>query len=248
MKYETYASNCCQELQVSQEAFSRRYEINSYENWFYPQASAILKLYSEGKEVHFSALAVGSFSRNTNTWMWAWANNHYSESNKFQTLRIKEFGQENGYERLISPRFEGDEYTGWELTAIAWNLLGGIGTYRVVSDHLEIYFLLTGEVSKEEVDEMEGKLVECRVHGTSRAAFVCQHLNTTTRTGFEEAFETYRGMELSEEDDFQAWCAECETERSRTNGWNDESMEFANIRVLCEGCYVDIKEFNAENS
>ena len=69
-------------------------------------------------------------------------------------------------------------------------------------------------------------------------------MNTEQKTGFEEAFETYRGMELNEEDDFQAWCSECEKERLKTDGWNDESMEFAKIKLVCERCYFEIKEIN----
>ncbi len=53
-------------------------------------------------------------------------------------------------------------------------------------------------------------------------------------------------MELDEEDDFQAWFSECEKERLRTNGWNDESMEFANIKLICERCYFEIKDINLE--
>jgi hypothetical protein len=72
---------------------------------------------------------------------------------------------------------------------------------------------------------------------------VCQHLNETNRVGFEEAFATYPGMPLEEDDDLQAWCDECEKERLRTDGWNDESMEFAKIKLVCERCYFSIKDF-----
>ena len=79
-----------------------------------------------------------------------------------------------------------------------------------------------------------------------RTAFICQHLNTSSKTGFEEAFESYKGMELEGDDDFQAWCDECESQRLKTDGWNDESMKYANVKVVCEGCYFSIKEFNAK--
>lgn len=69
-------------------------------------------------------------------------------------------------------------------------------------------------------------------------------MNTESKTGFEEAFKTYRGMELDKENDFQAWCSECEKERIKADGWNDKSMEFAKIKLVCERCYFDIKEIN----
>jgi hypothetical protein len=246
MKYEDYASKTCKDLHPIQEAFKEQYDIDSYENWFYTQASEILRLYSDGKEVYFKYIPVGTFSRNSNSWMWAWANEDSIEARKLHTLKVKDFGQEKGYPNLINHHFEGDEYTGWELTSITLKILGGIGTYRVVSDHLEKYFLITEEISKEEAEKIENDLIDCNIHGKSRPAFICQHLNTDSKTGFEEAFETYRGMELGEDDDLSAWCNECEKERLKTDGWNDDSMEFAKIKLVCEGCYFSIKEFNEE--
>ncbi|KQT29579.1 hypothetical protein ASG22_19850 [Chryseobacterium sp. Leaf405] len=80
----------------------------------------------------------------------------------------------------------------------------------------------------------------------SRAAFVCQHLNLEQYKGFGEAFDTYRGMQLDEDDDFQAWCSECEKVRLQSNGWNDESEEFAKIKLICEDCYFELKSLNTK--
>ena len=46
-----------------------------------------------------------------------------------------------------------------------------------------------------------------------------------------------------EEDKFQAWCSECEKVRLSTDGWNEESMEFAKNKIVCETCYFEIKAF-----
>lgn len=244
LKYEKYADKICQKLTEFQNSFRNEYDIDNYANWFYNQSSEILRLHSDDKEVYFKYIPVGTFSQNTNTWMWAWANEDSVEPRKFRTLKIKEFGKKKNYDNLSNAHFNGDKYTGWELTSIAFEIIGGIGTYRVISDHLEKYFLLTEQITKEEVEKTESELIECGVHGKLRKAFICQHLNTESKTGFEEAFETYRGMELEEDDDFQAWCSECEKERIKTDGWNDESMEFAKIKLVCERCYFDIKEIN----
>lgn len=88
------------------------------------------------------------------------------------------------------------------------------------------------------------KTISCEQHGAKRIAFVCQHLIKSDNNGFEEAFPTFKGMELGDDDDFQAWCDKCEIERLRTNGWNDESTKFANIKLVCEDCYFKIKEKN----
>ena len=104
--------------------------------------------------------------------------------------------------------------------------------------------LILEPIDNETANRIKEQTIECESHGVNRVAFVCQHLNKIERKGFEEAFSTYKGMELEEDDEFQAWCDECEIERLKTDGWNDESMEFANIRLVCEDCYFEMKEKN----
>ena len=245
--YQEFANENCHRLTEIQNNFKAKYAIDSYENWYYTQASEVLRLYSDDKEIFFKYIPVGTYSRNTNTWLWAWSNKDSVEPRKLRTLKIKELGEQLKFENLTNHHFEGDEYIGWELTSISFHQLGGIGTYRVVSDHLEIYFILTHVIEKTEVEKIEHKLVKCETHGKMRSAFICQHLNNNNKTGFEEAFDSYKGMELDDDDEFQAWCDECEIQRLKTDGWNDESMKFAKIQLVCEGCYFTIKEFNKED-
>ena len=246
-KYEKYAAKQCAKLTKIQDSFRDQYSINDYAEWFYNEASETLRLYSEDKEIYFKYIPVGTFSLKSNTWMWSWANKSTLEPCRFKTLEIKEFGQKRNYKSLINPHFSGDEYTGWELTSIAFNLLGGIGTYRVVSNQLEKYFLLTEQISLEEFKIIDSQLIECELHGRLRSAFICEHLTTQTKTGFEESFETFLGMPLAKDEDLQAWCKECEKVRIQCNGWTDEAMEFAKVKLVCEECYFIIKHFNLEN-
>jgi hypothetical protein len=124
-------------------------------------------------------------------------------------------------------------------------LAGGIGAYRpVIDEHLKIFLVLTEFVDAETAKRIEDKFIQCNTHGSARFAFVCQHINLTTKVGFEEAFESSEGMELEEDDDFQAWCSECEVIRQQEDGWNEKSMEFAQIKGVCEKCYFEMKVFN----
>jgi hypothetical protein len=91
-------------------------------------------------------------------------------------------------------------------------------------------------------DQME--LIECSNHGPKREAFVCRHLDYLSRKGFNEAFETYKGMELVEGDDLQAWCDDCEKIRVKYNGWTEESEKYAEIKLICEDCYFELKKIN----
>ncbi|MCX8531876.1 hypothetical protein [Chryseobacterium luquanense] len=43
---------------------------------------------------------------------------------------------------------------------------------------------------------------------------------------------------------FKAWCNECEKIGQENNGWNDETMEFTKIKLVCEDFYFELKQFN----
>jgi len=245
--YEKYSKQKLDELIKIQDRFKDRFTIDSYANWFYDSETEVLRLYNNDEdEIYFKYISVGTFSLKSKTWMWNWFNNSSIEKSKSQLLAIKEIGVENRFTKLIEGTFPSDEFDGWELTAICLDFFHGIGAYKVETSGLEQYLLIIDTADKEspEVKKLKQKTVDCANHGYSRPAFVCQHLNLETPKGFEEAFETYKGMELDEEDDFQAWCSKCEEVRIEHDGWNEESESFAKIKLICENCYFELKEFN----
>jgi hypothetical protein len=251
LAYDEYAHKCVHEIQNLQENFLKEFDINGYDNWFYEQATGLLTFSTGDKEINFRYCEAGSFSTKSNTWKWSWDNDHTLTKVKEKTTLVKEFGETMGYEKLTTGFFDSVTEEGWEFTAIAAKVLDGIGVYSPVSDHLLIFMVLLEFVDNDRAQIIKTKYIKCGDHEKRRRAFVCKHLNKTAKVGFEEAFETYEGMELDDEDedeDFQAWCDECETARLKTDGWNDESMEFADIKMVCEVCYFDMKKLNLSAS
>ena len=65
----------------------------------------------------------------------------------------------------------------------------------------------------------------------------CKHLNHSNKVGFHEAFETFENMDLSDDEDFQAWCDTCEITRESEEEWGKlmavaEIKLFANYAIL----------------
>ena len=82
--------------------------------------------------------------------------------------------------------------------------------------------------------------IECRRHGRSHATFVCAHLVRNAGLGF------YTSDEDPEDPRPDAWCSVCEAVAERAGGWTDESQAFAEISVICAGCYDLCRRRNAE--
>ncbi|AYN04615.1 DUF6882 domain-containing protein [Flavobacterium sp. 140616W15] len=251
-KYSDFAMSTCNKFKEIQEKFVEKYNLNDFTEWFYDEETSLITFKKGQTELNFEYIPIGSYSNSSKTWLWAWNNKELLHNNKLKTILIKQFGKENNYSRLTQASFDADKNIGWELTAIAYDLIKAIGSYRIINeDNLEIYFLLTDEIDNNFVEELKKinknktkKLIQCKKHGFSRPAFICQHLNENDKTGFEEAFETEIGMHLEEDDDLSAWCNKCEEARIKDDGWNQKNMKIAKIKLACEQCYFKIKETN----
>lgn len=243
--YNSFAETCLEELKILQDRFQNEYDVDWYDNWFYDQLTGLLTFSTGDQELNFKYFNVGSFSEKSNTWKWSWDNDSTLENVKEKVNIVKDFGQKSNFTKLTTGYFDSDESEAWEFVAIAAKLTGGIGVYRPVNDRqLKLFLVITTFVDNETAKNIKDKYVKCISHDYRRIAFVCKHLNHKTKVGFKEAFETVDDMELSEEDDFQAWCDECEVVREREGEWNDKSMTFAEIKVVCEKCYFEMKELN----
>jgi hypothetical protein len=238
--FARYSIDCVHEMQLLQNEFMKLYDINSYEEWFYDHSIGAFHFKAkDGRNLYFKYVDIGSFSTNTNTWMWSWHNNSTPKLAKRGIEKVRNYGATHNYDQLKTGMINGDEYTGWEMTSISTKLLSAIGMYRIPSDHLFIYFIFTDELSQEQYNALKDKYIACDVHEAGRIAFVCGHLTRKEHSGFHEAFESDPMVE--EDEDYQAWCDECEKVRLREGEWNDESMAFANIKLVCDECYFEIK-------
>ncbi len=241
--FENYKSQCVRDILLLQPEFMRLYVIDIYKNWFYDHSIGVFHFKSDGgNDLYFKYVDVGSFSTTTNTWNWSWDNKTTPRHVSAALEKVKAFGVANNFNNLTTGLFEGDEYTGWEMTAISLKLLNAIGAYRIPSEQLFIYFIFTNELTHNEYLTQKDKYADCDKHISGRVAFVCQHLINADCKGFHEAFNS--NEEIEPDDDYQAWCNECEKIRLQESEWTDKAMAFADIKVVCDQCYFEIKERN----
>ena len=84
-------------------------------------------------------------------------------------------------------------------------------------------------------------LMECRLHGVGKPAFICQHLQSGSGLGFFTP-----AQEATPDDPWpQAWCADCERVAIEAGEWNDDSEAFASFRWVCVSCMEVARARNA---
>ena len=81
----------------------------------------------------------------------------------------------------------------------------------------------------------ERREVECERHGTRGATFLCHHLLEGAAKGWVE-------LDTGDKNRPDAWCADCDAAWFAGGGeWSDEFEEVARIRVVCSGCYDELR-------
>jgi hypothetical protein len=76
------------------------------------------------------------------------------------TEKVREFGEANGYDKLTSAFLVADEYTGWEMTAVAAHILNAPGGYRFPTDDGYCYLIYRkiDVIGTEEEDVLYGAM------------------------------------------------------------------------------------------
>ena len=130
-EFEKLSKKAHEYLIEQQKIVEETYGIHNYENWFYDQETGILTFSNaENTIVEIDYEEVGSISKISDTWLWSWANPNLDPKIKTEIEIVKSFGETNNLESLTKKKWFGDEYDGWEMTAISAYLMKAKGAYR----------------------------------------------------------------------------------------------------------------------
>jgi len=130
-------------LNEKQESFTKQFKADEHERWDWYQETGKLVFSHDGKpqveaDIHF----VGSYSKSSETWMWAWANEHHDEKVKKASRTLKVIGEEQQLLKLASGHWEATEDDGWEMTALLAEEMNSIGAYRTPGKNGFLYMVI----------------------------------------------------------------------------------------------------------
>ena len=141
-EFFAFLSACRDELAYKQSAFQQR--ISGGGRWVYDLRDNSLTIGSE----RFPITAIGTYSVDYETWLWAWANPSIDADLKRDALRVLDYGRQHGVERLTTPKWPADETDGWRMAALANRLCSSNGAYRGPAGKT-VVFMTFGEIKLE---------------------------------------------------------------------------------------------------
>ncbi len=132
-----YLSNC-------QLSLERDYRLGKWPRYDWSQERRQLVFSDRGipkliADIQF----VGSVSTETDTWLWAWANDTIDPQLCEALVSIRQYGEAQGFTRLTTAKWHAREADGWEMTSIAAFLLRAKGAFRTPLENGFTFMVMT---------------------------------------------------------------------------------------------------------
>ena len=145
-EFGDFINSCFKELENKQIALVKDYNLTKYDAFWFNQSDETLQFKNDGKvELEFIVVPVGPWSGESNSWMWAWANDSVTEGLRLKAAKIKELSDITGNDIFNDEAFEADEYMAQQLTAAAVHHLDALGIYIAPYDKLKTFLALIKE-------------------------------------------------------------------------------------------------------
>jgi len=130
-QYADFVRDAYQYLNAAQDAAKQDFAIGTYQRYDWDQSKGTLVFSNQGvPKVVVDVQFVGSFSKQTNTWLWSWDNATLLPSVKDKILEVRKFGERHGLSELTTAKWKATEEDGWAMTAVAAKILQAKGAYR----------------------------------------------------------------------------------------------------------------------
>ncbi len=128
-------------LDERQEVCSTKFQLGRFKKCVIHQDQGLIT-FSEGEiaQLQIKYVVAGSISKNTQTWLWGWANSHLPEHVSKVINQVRDYGVTQHLEKLTKRKWHAEAEDGWEMTAITAYLLHGQGAYCHPTDGA--YFFL----------------------------------------------------------------------------------------------------------
>lgn len=135
--------HACTRIKAQQDEVLERFGLADFERWEIDSDSLRIVFSSPGVP---SATAeyqvVGTFSLQSNTWLWGWANASFDPRETAEIDRLRVFGEVRGIDRLTHQKWNAEQVDGWEMTSLAAHVLGADALYRLPSEKVMTFLLL----------------------------------------------------------------------------------------------------------
>lgn len=145
-EFGRFIASAMEELQEKQKSMAEAYKLGDWARWWFDQNTEKLDFFDEEgmKRIQASFVDIGSYSSESNTWKWAWANDSLTDSLREKASTLRALGDLTGFEIFdddVAVEIDGEPMA-WELAALGVRHLGALGVYRAPSSDRPLFSFL----------------------------------------------------------------------------------------------------------
>lgn len=118
------------DLQAKTSAHAATWGLGDSERWDLDQTTGELVFTFKDKVVTCKAQIIGTWNKNSETWLWAWANKSVDKALTKQSEKIRAYGVEKKIEQLTNRGGPSTEDEAWQLAALSCVIGDAQGVYR----------------------------------------------------------------------------------------------------------------------
>ena len=138
--YDAYVQAAYNHLRKKQSHFLDSFKINDFEKWRWNQTAGTM-LFTSARQLQLETQihVAGTWSKQSEIWQWAWANEGLKEKVKLASQGIKHLGVAFKFPKLTSSQWTATEIDCWKMTAILVKEINAIGAFRTPYQNQIVY-------------------------------------------------------------------------------------------------------------
>ena len=141
--FAQYVDQSVKELQQRQAELTRDFKLGQWERFDWYQERQELVFSQQGvPKVIAKVQIVGSYSKLSKTWRWAWANDTVLPALKQDVQQVKQLGATKGWSQLTQPQWSSTEDDGWYMTAVTLRVTNAKGAYRSPDKNSVVFMVI----------------------------------------------------------------------------------------------------------
>jgi hypothetical protein len=145
LEFDDFVANCVSELRRKQQSLEQQYGLGRLARWAFDGNSGLLTFFDryDRPVVRADTTEIGSYSLETHTWKWAWANPSLPDARRAKSQLLKGLQDLTGFEVFgRDDPFAASEERSWEMAAMSVHHLSARGCYRGPAKHLYVFFAI----------------------------------------------------------------------------------------------------------
>ena len=142
-QFEDFLQVCHKEINEKQKVLNDRYYLKAYTRYNFNQKEEMIQFTNQLEDrLVFEITCIGSWAPKDKNWIWAWANDSFSESIRAKANELKELERLTGHEVFTREGFECEGEVARDLAYMGVHQLDAIGIYRIEAEDSYVFLAL----------------------------------------------------------------------------------------------------------